>query len=301
MKKFSAVIAASCLMFVSACTGVDSYKEVQALNEAQFVGSPFTQTLAGEYRSFANTEQEVMFDYPDAMHFARKGLSAASGVTVLPEPVSDWNLSEAHVAELTIARGRLVRAFDIGAREVAPVESAVAQARFDCWIEQQEENWQMSDIVACKSDFEDAIANLESLLSQKVAEPKDMMAPVAALDAAPAEPMKPKDAMYLVFFDFDKSNIAASAASVVDAVADEIKARDLKAVNIVGHTDTSGSQAYNKKLSLKRASAVKSALVERGVDPALVKVDSRGESDLLVETADGVREPANRRVTVTFE
>ena len=52
---------------------------------------------------------------------------------------------------------------------------------------------------------------------------------------------------------------------------------------------------------MKRASAVKSALVERGVDPALVKVDSRGESDLLVETADGVREPANRRVTVTFE
>ncbi|MEC7576049.1 MAG: OmpA family protein, partial [Pseudomonadota bacterium] len=207
MKKLSAVIAASGLIFLSACTGVESYKEVEALNEAQFVGSPFTQTLAGEYRTFANTEQEVMFDYPDAMHFARKGLSAASGVTVLPEPVSDWNLSEAHVAELTVARGRLVRAFDIGAREVAPTESAVAQARFDCWIEQQEENWQMSDIVTCKSDFEDAMANLEALLSQQVVEPKDMMAPVEAVAAAPAEPMKPKDAMYLVFFDFDKSNI----------------------------------------------------------------------------------------------
>ena len=242
-----------------------------------------------------------MFDYPDAMHFARKGLSAASGVTVLPEPVSDWNLNETHVGELTIARGRLVRAFDIGAREIAPVESAVAQARFDCWIEQQEENWQMTDIVSCKGDFEDAIANLESLLAQQVVSPEDAMTPVAAVPAAPVEPMKPKDAMYLVFFDFDKSNIASSAASVVDAVADEVKARNLSAVNIIGHTDTSGARAYNKKLSLKRASAVKDALIERGVDPTLITVDHRGEGELLVETADGVREPANRRVTVTFE
>ena len=105
----------------------------------------------------------------------------------------------------------------------------------------------------------------------------------------------------MVPLDFDKSNIAASASSVVDAVADEIKSRDLNSVNIIGHTDTSGSSAYNKKLSIKRATAVKDALVERGVDPTLVKIDSRGESDLLVETADNVREPANRRVTVTFE
>lgn len=300
MKKFSAMIAASGLIFLSACTGVDSYKEVEALNEAQFVGSPFTQTLAGEYRSFANTEQEVMFDYPDAMHFARKGLSAATGVTVLPEPVSDWNLMEAHVAELTMARGRLVRAFDIGAREVAPSESAVAQARFDCWIEQQEENWQLDDIVACKSDFENAMANLEALLVQPVMQPP-AMTPIAAIAAAPSEPMKPKDAMYLVFFDFDKSSIAASGASVIDAVADEVKARSLSGVTIIGHTDTSGARAYNKKLSLKRASAVKNALVKSGVDASLISIDSRGEGELLVETADGVREPANRRVTITFQ
>jgi OOP family OmpA-OmpF porin len=300
MKKFSAMIAASGLIFLSACTGVDSYKEVEALNEAQFVGSPFTQTLAGEYRSFANTEQEVMFDYPDAMHFARKGLSAATGVTVLPEPVSDWNLMEAHVAELTMARGRLVRAFDIGAREVAPSESAVAQARFDCWIEQQEENWQLDDIVACKSDFENAMANLEALLAQPVMQPP-AMTPIAAIAAAPSEPMKPKDAMYLVFFDFDKSTIAASGASVIDAVADEVKARSLSGVTIIGHTDTSGARAYNKKLSLKRASAVKNALVKSGVDASLISIDSRGEGELLVETADGVREPANRRVTITFQ
>jgi OOP family OmpA-OmpF porin len=300
MKKFSAMIAASGLIFLSACTGVDSYKEVEALNEAQFVGSPFTQTLAGEYRSFANTEQEVMFDYPDAMHFARKGLSAATGVTVLPEPVSDWNLMEAHVAELTMARGRLVRAFDIGAREVAPSESAVAQARFDCWIEQQEENWQLDDIVACKSDFENAMANLEALLAQPVMQPP-AMTPIAAIAAAPSEPMKPKDAMYLVFFDFDKSTIAASGASVIDAVADEVKARSLSGLTIIGHTDTSGARAYNKKLSLKRASAVKNALVKSGVDASLISIDSRGEGELLVETADGVREPANRRVTITFQ
>ncbi len=72
-------------------------------------------------------------------------------------------------------------------------------------------------------------------------------------------------------------------------------------VNITGHADTSGPQDYNERLAFKRASAVRDALVSRGVDAELLAVASEGETELLVATDDGVREPANRRANITFE
>ena len=52
-----------------------SHTEIDALNETQAVGSPFTQHLTSEYRDFANIEQNSMFDFADALHFARKGIA----------------------------------------------------------------------------------------------------------------------------------------------------------------------------------------------------------------------------------
>ena len=138
----SLALVAAASLALARCSGYKSQSEVEALNEAQAVGSPFTQTLASEYRDMANYEQNVMFDYPDALHFARKGLAASAGEVVLPEPVSDWNLKPEHIEELSAARSKLVMALDAGAREANPKAAAVAQARFDCWIKQQEENWQ---------------------------------------------------------------------------------------------------------------------------------------------------------------
>jgi OmpA-OmpF porin, OOP family len=296
MRTLRGIALMGSFLLLAACSNTDGYSEVEALNEVQAVGSPFTQALAAEYRIFANRELDQMFDYPDALHFARKGLAAAAGEAVMPEPISDWNLLPEHMTELGTARGRLIVAFDLGARDVAPGPAAVAQARFDCWIEQQEENWQESDIAGCKNQFMETMAALEGMLK-----PAEAMAPVEAAPAAPTEPLKPEDAMYLVFFDFDSFKIGAGGENVMDAVAQEVKGRSLNVVHVVGHTDSSGPETYNDKLAMKRANAVRDALVNRGVDAALVNVEGRGENELLVKTADGVREPANRRAQVTFE
>ena len=290
---WAVAIAAS--VTLAGCSGFKSHSEVEALNEAKAVGSPFTQMLATEYRDFANREQNVSFDYADALHFARKGLAAVAGEVVLPEPVSDWNLKPEHIEELSAARSKLVAALDRGAREALPKEAAIAQVRFDCWIEQQEENWQKNDIAGCKSQFWDAM----KALGDVTAPPEDMMPPVSAVPA-PAAPMAPEDAKYLVFFDFDSSKVDAGGNSVVDSVASEIAKQRITAVKVVGYTDTSGSKQYNKRLSAKRANAVRAALVARGVDPNLLMIDSRGEDELMVPTADEVREPANRRAEITF-
>ncbi len=294
MKSVRNLVLTAGIVALSGCTMYDTYSEVDALNEAKPVGSPFTQALAGEYKSFANSELNDMFDYPDALHFARKGLAASAGEAVMPEPVSDWNLSEDHIKELAAARGRLVVTYDLGAREIAPATAALAQSKFDCWIEQQEENWQTEEILSCKKGFMDAISELEGLVQQA---PEPVEAPKA--DEPP--PMVPEEAMYLVFFNWDSSDLSAGASNVIDAVATEIAKNTPSQVNISGHADTSGDAAYNKRLAFKRANAVRDALISRGVNADILSVDSRGEEELLVQTIDNTREPANRRVNITFE
>ncbi len=297
MKSVRNLILTVGLLALSGCTMFDTYSEVDALNEAQPVGSPFTQALSAEYKAFANNELEKMLDYPDALHFARKGLSAAAGESVMPEPVSDWNLSEHHIKELGAARGRLIVAFDLGSREIAPTTSAKAQAKFDCWIEQQEENWESKEDLSCKKGYLDAIAELEGLVQQS---PQPVVEePVAQADEPP--PMVPEEAMYLVFFNWDSSSLSSGALNVLDAVASEVAKNPPSQINVHGHADTSGAADYNKRLAFKRANAVRDALVKRGVSADLMVVESRGEDELLVSTSDNVREPANRRVNISFE
>lgn len=289
---------------LGACTNFHDFDEIKALNEVQAVGSPFTQRLTAEYRLFVNNEVDPMHDHADALHFARKGLATAHGDFVMPEPVTDWNLLPPHVAELGAARARLIGTFDLGARELLPDIAAVAQARFDCWIEQQEENWQPNDIATCKNQFMDALAHLEAAIP--VQAPPPAPEPVAApapepFDVDPAQPMEAENAMYLVFFDFDKSDLGPGAQSVLDAVAQEVSGRSINVLNIVGHADTSGPKAYNRQLAMRRANTVRDSLIQRGIDASMIRVDSRGEEELLVQTADDTREPANRRAQISFE
>lgn len=303
MKLVSRVFGLLGVLVLAACSGATSNTTVEALNKAQAVGSPFTKNLAAEYRDYANMKQDKLLDHSDALHFARKGLAAASGVVVMPEVLDDWDLGEKNLAEMVPARAALVDALENGGRELAPDKAAIAQTRFDCWAEQQEESWTKD--VPCRNAFFEALKALQDVVGAQPAP-----APVATAEAFPApvgemergEPVPVEQAMFIVFFDWDRSNITSGANDVLDAVAQEIRSRkDIQGIVVIGHTDTSGSVAYNQKLSLKRANAVRDGLVSRGVDKGLIRVEGRGKSDLLVQTADGVREPANRRAQITLE
>ena len=72
------------------------------------------------------------------------------------------------------------------------------------------------------------------------------------------------------------------------------------AIRVIGHADRAGSIAYNKTLSLKRAKTVRQALVAEGVARDAISISGRGESEPMVPTADGAREPQNRRVHISF-
>jgi OOP family OmpA-OmpF porin len=106
---------------------------------------------------------------------------------------------------------------------------------------------------------------------------------------------------FMVFFDWDRSNLSQQALNTIKQAADAFKTKGNARITATGHTDTSGPEAYNMALSLRRANAVKDALVREGVPAQAITVIGRGEQGLLVQTADGVREPQNRRVEIVIQ
>ena len=121
--------------------------------------------------------------------------------------------------------------------------------------------------------------------------------------AAPPPPPPPavQPPSFMVFFDWDRSNLSAQALNTIKQAAASYKTKGSARVTATGHTDKSGPEAYNMALSLRRANTVKDALVREGVPATAISVVGRGETQPLVQTADGVREPQNRRVEIVIQ
>ena len=105
---------------------------------------------------------------------------------------------------------------------------------------------------------------------------------------------------FMVFFDWDKSDLNAASIETIAKAASAYRAKGGAQIKATGHTDTSGPDTYNMALSLRRANAVKDALVRDGVPERDISVVGVGESQPLVRTADGVREAQNRRVEIVI-
>lgn len=119
--------------------------------------------------------------------------------------------------------------------------------------------------------------------------------------APPPPPPPPPPTSFMVFFDWDRSNLSAQAMSTIQQAAAAYKSRGSARVTATGHTDTTGSESYNMALSLRRANAVKDGLVQQGVPTTAISVVGRGEQTPLVATGDNVREPQNRRVEIVMD
>ncbi|WP_066798785.1 OmpA family protein [Sphingomonas soli] len=105
---------------------------------------------------------------------------------------------------------------------------------------------------------------------------------------------------YIVFFDWDKSDITPEAASILDNAISNYQNCGNAQVMLAGHADRSGSASYNVGLSQRRADSVKAYLTSRGIPGGVIGTEAFGESRPRVDTADGVRELQNRRVEVMY-
>ena len=118
---------------------------------------------------------------------------------------------------------------------------------------------------------------------------------------APPPPPPAGPEQFVVFFGYNKSNITGEAMQVIADAARVAKETGSASILIVGHTDSSGSDRYNEALSQRRASAVKSALVDLGIEDGKISAIGKGETELVVKTGDGVKEPQNRRATIDLK
>jgi outer membrane protein OmpA-like peptidoglycan-associated protein len=129
--------------------------------------------------------------------------------------------------------------------------------------------------------------------------------PVALCNCVEPLPPPPPVRSFIVFFEWDQSDLTIQAQQVVaDAVA-EVERNGAARIQVVGHTDTShylpgteASQIYNQALSERRAESVKAEMVRLGIAADEIVTEGRSFNDLLIETGDGVREPQNRRATI---
>jgi len=126
--------------------------------------------------------------------------------------------------------------------------------------------------------------------------------PALPIIAPPAPPAPPPIArrVFLVFFDWDRSTITPEGMAIIQQAAGAFRAGGPVTIQVTGYTDASGSAGYNQRLSERRANNVANALAQSGVPRQAMVVSGRGKNDQRVPTADGVREPQNRRVEIVF-
>lgn len=194
-------------------------------------------------------------------------------------------------------------AFQIGAGAAFPLDDQVDLTVDYRFLTVQGLGYRSSNGTTLESDVYDH-AIFVGLRFDLFSAPKPMP---AAAPEPPAEPqtfqprVREQVREFQVFFDWDQATITPEARAILEEAATE--AKRIGAVRIVatGHADRSGPSAYNERLSQRRADNVRSELVSLGIAGSEIATFAKGETDPLVATADGVREPRNRRVQVVLE
>jgi outer membrane protein OmpA-like peptidoglycan-associated protein len=116
----------------------------------------------------------------------------------------------------------------------------------------------------------------------------------AALAALPPEPQH-----FTLYFEFESDTLTDESKRKVPEILAAVKRLAVPEVVVVGHTDTLGDATTNIALGLKRATSVRSVLVDAGIAPPLIEVASHGEADQLIKTRNNKAEPRNRRVEIS--
>ena len=273
---------------LAACSGPD----IAMLKSMPSKGTAFDKGLQAGYTQLAADEAKEQ-DFGDADHFGKKATMAANGQNVLPDRLFDRKVPKKYQAELQAGWQRLTLARTHGGKTKAPQQLATSQTMYDCWIQEAEEDIQRLDISGCQIGFNAAMAQVDAAMKEK------KMAAPAPVKKAPTPAKKaPTKESHIVYFSHDSAELAASSAIIINDAAASIK-KGAKATFVIGHTDASGSDAYNQKLADRRANAVIAALKKAAVTSGISKVVA-GERDPKVKTKDGERKGVNRRVEIAI-
>jgi outer membrane protein OmpA-like peptidoglycan-associated protein len=277
-------------------------------------GSPFSQALFKDYTDLAT--QAASAPAPQAQDtgffsdifgmfgsgpsnpadavveaFHTKADQAAKGNEPAPEPAPADPMAQG-------LRARLVAAIARG-KDQFPDSAARAQADYDCWVLDSGAANLLSQAQDCRSALSSSLLALENAARPA---PPPLPAPVtsAPVSAPAPTPTSATPADYTVYFDLDSCTLTAEDLAVITNAINTARAGGQSHITVVGHTDTSGSAAYNQRLSVRRANVVVEALVDMGARRAAIQASGVGKTDLAVPTPDGVKEAKNRRSVIAL-
>ena len=146
-----------------------------------------------------------------------------------------------------------------------------------------------------------AAAGCDGAIVAPKAAPAPAAAPAAPKAAAPAPaPAAATKVTYAAdaFFDFDKSALKKEGKAKLDDLVGKVKGINLEVIIAVGHTDSVGSDAYNQKLSVRRAESVKAYLVSKGIEKNRVYTEGKGEKQPVADNKTKEGRAKNRRVEI---
>lgn len=293
MGRWESVMLAGWLGLLVGCAPLAGQDNVERLRLTEpREGSPFTRALAQEYRELALFEADERGDRARAERFARKGLVAADGGLVLPDPVAGNDASATDGTALRSSRGRLMRVFAEGARRGQPTLAAQAQARLDCWIAEQGQPLPRDQAPGCRDQFHAALGQIEAVLQAE----GGMLAP----GAGPLDGVDAGLDAFVVFFPLGGAALNTAGRRIVEQSVVTAEKLGATGFTVYGYADRVGDRAANQALSRRRADAVRAELVRLGAQPETIRVVAVGEAGPTLSTADGVPEPANRRAEIAI-
>ncbi len=248
------------------------YWHTSDVSTLEIIGAGFEAELAKAYKDQSVFEYYQMQDYEDAAHFAGRAKSAAAGFLVEPGFYEERDIDAKYIPELEQAHALIINALETKKTLKNYPLLARAQVKYDCWLEQIEENTQPDHIAACRDDFFRALGGLD-------------------------QPY-PEQKAFQVFFDTGSTKFDPAALQTLNRAARYAAVHEMHYIITVGNTDTQGNSANNDVLSRKRSHAVREALVKAGIRPEYIRLESKGEHNLIIPTPDNTKEEKNRRVDI---
>jgi len=277
-------------------------------------GTAFTQALGKDYTDLSGQASALPAEPAESGFFA--SLNPFSSSETSSDLLAQAFTAKAELANAgtepepengtgtvqTTIRSRLVTAL-AASKDQFPEQAARAQADYDCWVLYAAVPTAMAASQACKTALDSSLIRLETA-SRPASAPITPVPPPAPVTSAPVPPpaaAQTAPAAFTVYFDFDSWTLKAEQLKVLDDVIATARSGGQSNINIVGHTDTSGAADYNQALSIKRANVVVEALVQMGARRAALHASGVGETDLAVQTGDGVKEAQNRRTVISLQ
>ena len=280
-------------------------------DDEEATGTPFTQALSKDYSDLSGQASALPTEaaessFLDSLNpFSSSETSSdllATAFTTKADLANSGTEPELEAAAgpaQTAIRARLERALAAG-KEQFPEQAARAQADYDCWVLYGTVPSAAAASQACKTALDSSLVRLETA-ARPAPPPAPAPAPAPVPAPAPAPAPAAAASNNTVYFDFDSWTLKAEQLKVLDDVIATARTGGQANINIVGHTDTSGPSDYNQKLSVRRANVVVEALVQMGARRNALHASGVGETDLAVQTEDGVKEAQNRRTVITLQ